>query len=136
VAVDLDVQPLRERVDDRGADAVQTTGGRVGAAAELAARVQLGEDDLDAGQPCGGVVDRDAARDVADLDRGVGVQDHLDAVAVAFERLVDRVVDDLPQAVHETAGVCRPDVHAGPLAYRLQALEDGEVACGVRGWGG
>ena len=48
VAVDLDVEPLGERVDDRGADAVQTAGRRVRAAAELAAGVQLGEDDLDA----------------------------------------------------------------------------------------
>ena len=51
VAVDLDVEPLGERVDDGGADAVQAAGCRVRAAAELAAGVQLGEDDLDAGQP-------------------------------------------------------------------------------------
>ena len=48
VAVDLDVEPLGQRVDDGGADAVQTAGCRVRAAAELAAGVQLREDDLDA----------------------------------------------------------------------------------------
>ena len=63
VAVDLDVEPLRERVHDRCADAVQATGCRVRAPPELAARVQLREHDLDAGQPGLGLdVDRDAAR--------------------------------------------------------------------------
>ena len=116
----------------RGADAVQAAGRGVGAAAELAAGVQLGHDDLDAGQA--GLrldVDRDAAAVVAHLDRAVGVQDHVDAVAVAAQRLVDGVVDDLPQAVHEAAGVGRPDVHARALADRLEALEDRQVPGGV-----
>ena len=103
-AVDLDVEPRGERVDHRGADAVQAAGGGVGAAAELAAGVQLGEDHLDAGQPGARLdVDRDAAAVVAHLDRAVAVQDDLDAVAVAGEGLVDGVVDDLPEAVHEAA---------------------------------
>ena len=51
------------------------------AAAELAARVQLGEDHLDAGQPgLGLLVDRDAAAVVVHLDRAVGVQRDLDPV--------------------------------------------------------
>src|SRR4029078_11346982 len=41
-AVDLDVEARGERVDDRGADAVQTAGCRVGATAELPARVEAG----------------------------------------------------------------------------------------------
>ena len=48
---------------------MQAAGGGVGAAAELAAGVQLGDDDLDAGEPGLGLdVDRDAAAVVADLD--------------------------------------------------------------------
>ena len=83
-AVHLDVEPRGEGVDHRGADAVQAAGGGVGAAAELAAGVQLGHHDLDAGEPGLGLdVDRDAAAVVADLDRAVGVQHDLDAVAVA-----------------------------------------------------
>src|SRR6185436_2735681 len=68
---------------------------------------------------------------VPDLDRAVGAQGHVDVVAVAGERLVDGVVDDLPEAVHEAAGVGRPDVHAGPLADGFEPLEDGEVTRGV-----
>ena len=64
---------------------------------------------------------------VAHLDAVVGVQDDLDVAAVTGERLVDGVVDDLPEAVHEAAGVGRADVHARALAHRLEALEHGEV---------
>ena len=52
VAADLDVQQLRQRVDDRDADAVQAAGDLVAAAvAELAAGVQDGEHDLDRRRP-------------------------------------------------------------------------------------
>ena len=113
-------------------DAVQTAGGRVGAAAELAAGVQAGHDDLDAGQAGARLdVDRDAAPVVADLDRAVGVQVDLDAGAVTAQGLVDGVVDDLPEAVHEPARVGGPDVHARPLADGLEPLEDQQVAGGV-----
>ena len=43
---DVGLQPLAEGVDHRDADAVQAAGDLVAAAAELAARVQHGEDDL------------------------------------------------------------------------------------------
>src|SRR5207249_380142 len=49
-AVDVDVHPGREGVDHREPDAVQAAGGDVGAAAELAAGVELGRHDLDTGQ--------------------------------------------------------------------------------------
>ena len=45
----------------------------------------------------------------------------------AGQRLVDAVVDDLPEALHQAAGVGRSDVHARALADRLEALEDQEV---------
>ena len=119
-------------VDDRRADAVQTAGRRVGAAAELAAGVQPGHDDLDAGQA--GLrldVDRDAATVVAHLDEPSACRRDVDPVAVAGERLVDGVVDDLPQAVHEAAGVGGADVHARALADRLEPLEHRQVLGGV-----
>ena len=62
VAAHLDPAPLGERVDDRGADAVQTAGDLVAAAAELAAGVQDGHDDFQRRLVHLGVhVDRDAA---------------------------------------------------------------------------
>ena len=136
VTIDLDVEPLRERVDDGGTHPVQATGCGVRSPAELAAGVQLGEDDLDAAQPRARLdVDGDAARLVAHLHAAVRVQHEVDRRPVAAERLVDRVVDDLPQAVHETAGVGGADVHARALADRFEALEHGEMTSGVVGTG-
>ena len=132
VAVDLDVEPGGQGVDHRRPDAVQAAGGRVGAAAELAPGVQAGHDDLDPGQPGARLdVDRDAAAVVPDLDRAVRAQIDLDPGAVAAQRLVDGVVDDLPQAVDQPPGVGGPDVHARPLADRLQTLQYQEVPGGI-----
>ena len=44
-------------------------------------------------------------------------------VGVAGQRLVDGVVDDLPDQVVQAALAGRADVHAGALADRLEALE-------------
>ncbi len=113
---------------------MEAAGGRVGATAELSAGMQLGHDDLDAGQAGLGLdVHGDAAAVVPDLDGGVLVEDHLDVVAVATQGLVDGIVDDLPQAVHEAPAVGRADIHAGTLADGLQPLEDEQVPRGVVG---
>jgi hypothetical protein len=95
--------------------------------------VQLGEHHLDTTEL--GLrldVDRDTACLVAHLDRAVLVQHDVDPVAVAGQSLVDGVVDDLPQAVHQAAAVGGPDVHTGPLAHRLQTLQHEQVPGVVR----
>ena len=133
-AIDLHVEAGGQGVHDGGADAVQTAGGRVGAAAELTAGVELGVDDLDARQALAGHdVDGDASAVVGDGGGVVGVEAHIDGVAVSFQSLIDGVVDDLPEAVHEASVVGGADVHAGALAHRLETFEDREVPCVVVG---
>ena len=133
-AVDLDVEPRRQRVDHRGADAVQAAGGDVRAAAELAAGVELGEDHLDARAArswapcrpgCRGRrrAPRPSRRRAASRRRGARRPPSASSTAV---------VDDLPQAVHQAAGVGRADVHPRALADRLQSLEHQEVVGVVR----
>src|SRR5205807_4038351 len=94
-----DFAALGERIRHGDADAVQAAGDVVDAIArarELAAGVQHGEGDLDRGLFLFLVhVDRDAATLVLDFDRAVLVHAHADLLAVAGERLVDRVVDRL-----------------------------------------
>ena len=90
VAVDLDLQPLGEGVHHRHADAVQTAGDLVGAAAELAAGVQHGHRHFDARLLHLGVdVDGDAPAVVGDGEGIVCVQDAVDLGAAAGEDLVD-----------------------------------------------
>src|SRR5690606_10334402 len=108
----------------RGAHAVQAAGDLVAAAAELTAGVQHGQRQRRGGQLlAGGGVGGDAAAVVGDRDGAVVVERDLDGVAVAGQRLVDRVVDDLPDQVVQAALPGGADVHAGPLADGLEALE-------------
>ena len=134
VALDLDLEPARQRVDDRHADAVQAAGDLVALAAELAARVQHREHDLGRGLVgvLGVRVDRDPAAVVDDPAAAVGQQRDVDPRRVARERLVDRVVDDLVDEVVETRRTGRTDVHTGPLTDRLKPLENGDVLGRVR----
>ena len=126
---------------------MQAAGGDVRAAAELAAGVQLGEDHLDAGQAgLGLLVDRDAAAVVVHLDRAVGVQGDLDAVrAPASASSTPLSMISHRQCIRPRVSV-EPMYMPGPLADRLEALEDQEVvgvvgvvdrgASGGAGWHG
>src|SRR5690606_3513331 len=125
VAVHLDDEALRQGVHHRHAHAVEAAGHLVAVSAELAAAVQLGERDLNTGELLLLVdVGGDAAPVVDHPAPAVGQQRDVDAGGVAGHRLVDRVVHHLPHAVVQAGGAGAADVHAGPLADRLQALED------------
>ena len=118
------------------ADAVQAAGDLVAAAAELAAGVEDGVDDLEGVLARPVLADRDAAAVVDDLDGPVLGDRDPDGRGVAGHRLVDRVVDDLPDEVVEAADVGRADVHAGPAPNGLEALEDLDALGGVVGAAG
>ena len=134
VAAHLGDEPLRERVDDGDADAVEAARDLVALAAELAAGVELGQNDGEGGEALiGHDVDRDARAPVRDGDRVVRMKPDLDPVVPARERLVDRVVDDLVDEVVEAPRAGRADVHPRPQPDRLEALEDGDVLAGVGG---
>ncbi len=129
VALDLDAELLRQRVHDRRADAVQAAGDLVAAVAKLAAGVQHGQGDGDGWLLLGGVhLHRETTPVVLHGDTAVGEDLHVDPVAVAGQCLVDGVVDDLPEAVHEPGRTVRADVHAGTLADGLKALEHLDLA--------
>src|SRR6185312_3567869 len=82
-------------------------------------------------------VDRDSAAVVADADRTVVEDGDHHLVAIAGQRLVDRVVDHLEHHVVQAGAVISiADVHAGALAHRFQALEDLDVAGIVMGFVG
>ena len=135
VAAHLDDQRLAERIDDRQADAVEAAGHLVATVvAELAAGVQDGEHHLDGRAALLlHVGDGDAAPVVDDGDGAVGVNRDVDARAVAGQRLVDSVVDDLVDEVVQATQPRRADVHARALAHGLEALEDGDVLGVVSG---
>ena len=116
----LNGEQVGERVHAAHADAVEAAGDLVGVLVELAARVEHGHHDLDGGQPHLRVdAHRDATPVVRDRDRVVRVDHDVNMVAVARERLVDGVVDDLVDEVVQTADAHVADVHGGALADGL-----------------
>ena len=108
---------------------MQTARNLVAVAAELAACVQDGQHDLERRNAHLGMdADRDAAAVVIDPDDVVLFDGHLDVGAVARERLVDRVVDDLVHQMVQAALGRRADVHTRALAHGLEALQDLNLA--------
>ena len=128
----LGIEALGEGIDHRDPDAVEPAGDGVGALFELAAGME--------GAEHGGqsrllgfrvIVDRDTPPVVDDPDAAVGQESDLGAGGETGHRLIDGVVDYLPNEVMETTRPGRSDVHAGPFAHGLEALEDRDVACVV-----
>ena len=71
-------------------------------------------------------------------DRGgatVLMQRDNDLVRFAGEVFVDRVVDDFPEQVMQSAVVDSADVHRWPTANRFQPFEDFDIAGGVIAFG-
>src|SRR5919108_4938237 len=62
------------------------------------------------------------------------MEGHLDEVVPTRERLVDRVVHNLVDQVVEASRARRADVHTGSQTDGLEALENGDVLCGVGGF--
>ncbi len=62
----------------------------------------------------------------------VGIEHDFDAGRMPIDRLVDRVVDDLPEKMVIPVGIGAPDVHRRTFADRLQALENVDVFRGIR----
>ena len=86
--------------------------------------MKLGEHDLEGGDLLPGVqVDRNASPVVGDLDRPVAMQGDVDLVGEPRRCLVDGVVDQLPDEVHEAVGAGAADVHTRALANSLQPLK-------------
>ncbi len=131
-------QDVGQCIDHRDADAMQTPGDFIRILVKLAAGVQDRHDDLRGGAALGL---HDAGWDSTPVIRHghrlVGVDDDLDPGAESGEGLVDGVVDDLEHHVVQTGAVIGvADVHPGPLAHRVKALENPYIfsAVGFFGW--
>ena len=114
---------------------MQAAGGLIDLAAELAAGMQRGQDDLEGRfvLELGMGVDGDAAAVVGDGDEAVGLELELDPAGMAGHRLVHGVVQDLGDEMMHGALVGAADIHAGAAANGLQPLEDFDVLGGIIG---
>src|SRR6266540_2857259 len=94
--------------------------------------MQHGHDHFEGALSGGMSVDRYATTVVDHFDLAVGVQDHIDPRGLVGHRLVDAVVDHLPDQLMETSSIGGADVHARPLAYGLKALKHLDAGRGIR----
>ena len=129
VAAHFDLQPLGKGIGDRRTHAVQAAREGIIVLVELAARMQLGKDDLYARDLGLGVdVGGNAAPVVLYGRAAVLIDAHVDPVAIPVRRLVDGVVHDLPEDVVQSAHARGTDIHAGAQAHRVQPLQNGDIA--------
>ena len=114
--VDLEDEPCRQGIHDRHAYAVKAAGHLVARSTELAAGVQDCENDFCCGlvRVAGDGLYGNASAVVDHAAAAVGEQGHVDAGAVAGHRLVNGVVDDLPDQMVKASRPCRADEHARP----------------------
>jgi hypothetical protein len=95
---------------------VQTAGILIGTLTKLPARVQVGKNQFEGWDfEFRMNVDRNTAAIVTEGTGTVDVQSDVDTVAVARQMLVDRVVENLKNAMVQPALVGWPNVHPGPL---------------------
>ena len=124
VARNFHLEPFAHRVHALRADAVRAAGKFVAALAIFAAGMQRRQHQFHAGQT-GILVDvhRNAAPVVADGNRAVHMDRHLDVVAMPGEMFVHGIVQHFAHAMMQRALVRAADIHAGLFADRLQPFE-------------
>ena len=129
IARHLDLEPVRQRIDDRHANAVQTARRFVGLAAELAARMQRCQDHFQRRLVLEFRVriDGDAAPVVGHRQAAILVERHLDPVGVSRDGLVHRVVEDFGEEVMQRLLVGAANIHARPPPHGLEPLQHLDV---------
>ena len=124
VALNFDVHRRGERIDDGDTDTVQAARHLVALAAELAARVQDGQDHLNRRLAALMHIDGDTSPIVDDSDAVIPFDRHVNMVTIASQSLVDRVVDHLVDEMVQAALRRAADVHARALSYGFQTFQN------------
>jgi hypothetical protein len=123
VALDFHFQSLRQRVDHRNADAVQTAGNFVGSVVELTASMQFGQHDFGGRNFFRGMnIDGYTAAVIDHSDAVVDMNGDFDAVAMTGQRFIDGIVDNFVNQMVQTPFAGVPDVHARSFSDRFQAF--------------
>ena len=124
VALNFDVHRRGERIDDGDTDTVQAARHLVALAAELAARVQDGQDHLNRRLAALMHIDGDTSPIVDDSDAVIPFDRHINMVTIASQSLIDRVVNHLVDEMVQAALRRAADVHARALSYSFQTFQN------------
>ncbi len=126
VASDFDADVVGQGVHHGNTDAVEATRGLIGFTGEFAARVEGAKDHFERRfvRELRMRIDGDAPAIVAHGDGAVLEKFDFDAVGVACDSLVHRVIQNFGHEVVERAFVGAADIHAGAFAHGFQTLEN------------
>src|SRR5215472_15779311 len=115
VARDLDFESIRQRVDNRYADTVQTARGAIDLAAKLAAGVQHRQNDFERRfvREARMRIDRNTAAVITDRQPIAGRQLNLDARRIAGDSLIHRIIENFGGEMMKAAFVGAADIHSG-----------------------
>ena len=114
-----------ERVDNRKADAVQTSGDLIAAAAEFAAGMEHGKRNLERGFARLRVdVNGDTASVIYNGNGVIVMDGHIDMRAIACHRFVDSIIHYFVNEVMQAPLIGRADVHARTAAYCLKPFQN------------
>ena len=129
---DFDLKPVRKRIYNGCAYAMETAGNLVSAAAEFTAGVQDRENNLYC-RNARFVVDsnRNASSVIDNRDRVIFVDRYFNVVTEACQCLVHRIIYNLVNQVMQTSGRGGTDIHARPFADRFQTLQNLNLICSV-----
>ena len=69
-------------------------------------------------------IDRDTTSIIFDRDRSISMHIHEDMLRMSCHRLIDRVIDDLPDEMVETLFIGLTDIHSWSFSDGLESFED------------
>ncbi|MND34630.1 hypothetical protein D3C80_252520 [compost metagenome] len=124
-AADFQLEPDRQRVHNRNAHAMQTTGNLIGILVELTAGMKLSHDDFGSRNTFFLMdIGRDATTVIGHGAGAVGVKRHGYKRSVACKRLIDCIVHDFVDHVMQAGAVIRvTDIHARALTNCVQTFQ-------------
>ncbi|CAI8229582.1 MAG: Uncharacterised protein [SAR116 cluster bacterium] len=88
--------------------------------------MQLGHDDFSSRHPFFRMYfNRNAPAIIGHCDRAIGIEHHLDDIAMTGKRLVNGIINHLIDHMMQARAVIGvADIHARPLAHRIKPLQD------------
>ena len=123
VNINDDFQPLRKRIDDRSAYAVQPAGHLVSPAAKFASCMQDCKNNFYC-RNSGFLIDpnRNSTTVVNDRNRIVRIDADINGIADASQRFVYRIIDNFIDQMMQSFGRGTADIHSWSFPNRFQAL--------------
>ncbi len=129
IAVDGNRQGFGKCVHHGHADPVEAAGDLVGIVIKLTASMQHRHDHLGRRYPLIRVhIHGDATPVIIDRDRVIAMQDNVDFIAMACQRLIDGIIDHLEHHVMQSGAIIGvTDIHTGTLAHRIKPFQNLDI---------